>query len=441
VQEILTKIRAANRATLKLSASLCLLLPGVLLLHVLPFEPAVSYAAVFVATSIIFLWMARLLFVSEPTPRFLVVAIAAALLVQLSFLNTNPIGSDDVYRYMWDGKVQASGIDPYRYAPNASELNALHSSLVPSTVNHPDMKTVYFPLGQWVFYGCYRLSNETLWGYKLILLIAQIAAIAGLLLMLKQQGISSKFILLYALCPLPILQFGLDAHVDAVGLPLLIFGLVLYLDGKKMLSYLLFALSISIKPVALLALPILFLRERGGWNKAQVVLVPSVILGGQFLPYVFTSNPFEALFTFARHWTFNGIVFETLNLYFADNQTTRLICATLLTLLLIILYLRRNNLLDTLYYSVLLLLLFSPVVHPWYVTWLTVLLPFARRWSGVVYSASVSLTAYTVVHYKLYGVWEQSAALLALECIPVVILMIMELRKGRSPDARSAQEA
>src|SRR3990172_3492530 len=282
----------------KLSAGAGILLAGLLLIHWLPFSPAITYAVVFVSTSLVFLWFARALHSSEPSKRFILLAIVISLFVQLSFLNLAPIGSDDVYRYMWDGKTQAFGIDPYRYTPNDASLDTLHSPLLPASVNHPDMKTVYCPITQWIFYGSYTLSRESIWGYKVILLIAQIATIAGLFVLLKKLRVSPKYVLLFALCPLPILQFGLDAHIDAVGLPILIFGLALYLDGKKMLSYVLFALSISIKPVALLLLPILFLREKGAREKAKVVLAPAIILAGQFMPYIFSSNPFEALFTF-----------------------------------------------------------------------------------------------------------------------------------------------
>jgi hypothetical protein len=417
---------------MKLSVGAGLLVVGLLLIHWLPFSPAVTYAVVFVSTSLIFLWFARALHLSEPPKWFLPLAVVVALLVQLSFLNLPPIGSDDVYRYMWDGKVQSFGIDPYRYAPNDPALDSLHSSMIPASVNHPDMKSVYFPVTQWLFYAAYSLSQESIWGFKLLLLLAQTATVVALFILLKKLRIPPKYVLLFALCPLPLLQFGLDAHIDAVGLPLLILGLALYLDSRKTFAYVLFALSISIKPVALLLLPVLFLSEKGSREKLKVLLVPSVILAGQFLPYVFSSNPFEALFTFASHWTFNGIIFETLNLYYDNNLTSRLICAALLVVSLLPLYRSKKDILDVLYYSVILLLLFSPVVHPWYVAWLTVLLPFARRWSGIVYSASASLTVYTIVQFKLYGIWEQSALVLALEYLPVIILLILELRDSKN---------
>lgn len=414
--------------SVRFSVALGLLLVGFLSIHWSTSQPVVTYAVTFVFASLVYLFVARQLFTSEPSSRFLSIAFAAALLIRLSFINLSPIGSDDVYRYMWDGKTQHHGVNPYLYSPDAPQLDSLHTQLLPAAVNHPDMKTVYFPFSQWVFYGCYRLSGENIWGYKLVLLVAELATLIGLLFLLKRLNIPAKFVLLYLLCPLPIVQFALDAHIDAVGLSLLIFGLLSYLSGSKTLSYVLFALSISVKPVAVLILPIVFLREKGIWNKTQVAVVPCLVVVGQFLPYVFSCNPFEGLTRFAENWTFNGAVFETLYLYFSDNQKVRLLCAILLCLCLLALYMRKKEPLDAFYFSVLLLLIFSPVVHPWYVSWIAVLLPFARRWSGIVYASFASFTAYTIVNYKLHGNWDQSALILALEYIPVIVLMLMELR-------------
>ncbi|MGA3243506.1 MAG: hypothetical protein ABSE41_02730 [Bacteroidota bacterium] len=417
-----------NSANLRFSAALGLLLIGFLPIHWSPFQPVATYAFVFISTSLVFLFFSWQLFASEPSSRVMWTAIALAFLIRLSFISLSPVGSDDVYRYMWDGRTQSHGVNPYLYSPDAQQLDSLHTQLLPTAVNHPDMKTVYFPFSQWVFYGCYHLSGENIWGYKLVLLVAELATLIGLLLLLRQLKIPTKFVLLYLLCPLPIVQFAVDAHIDAVGLPLLIFGLLAYLRGNKVLSYIFLALSISVKPVAALILPILFLREKGIWDKAKVALVPSIVVAGQFLPYVFSSNPFEGLTRFAENWTFNGVIFESLYLYFSDNQKTRLICAILLCISLLLLYMRKKEPLDAFYFSVLLLLILSPVVHPWYVSWLAVLLPFARRWSGIVYASSISFTVYTIVSYKLHGNWDQSALILALEYIPVLIFMFLELR-------------
>ena len=427
-----TPVKSISRTAI--AAAIGVLFAGILGIHWLPFSPVVSYAIVFVSTSVVYLGIARFLFVTDPPARFVGLAIGLSVLVQASFLNLTPVGSDDVYRYMWDGKVQAAGINPYKYSPHDPGIDSLHSALIPSSVNHPDMKSVYFPLSQWMFNLGYALGGENLWGYKLLLLLSQIAALGILALLVRQLKIPLKYLLLYALCPLVILQFGLDAHIDVVGFPLLLMGLLLYVQSRKAFSYILLALSMSIKPVALLLLPILFVRETGKLEKAKIVGVPALAIGIQFLPYVFSTNPFEGLMTFARHWTFNGIVFETLDFFIQNNQISRLVCAALLVGSLLYVIMLKRNLFETFYLSVLLLLLFSPVVHPWYIAWLTLLLPLMPRASGIFYSASASLTAYTIVQYKLHGVWEQAPLILAIEYFPVVILLVRELRR---PDNRS----
>jgi len=409
-----------------------MLLGGLLLVGWLPFPPVVNYTISLIFASCVYLFLAREIIAFEPGSRLFYTAIGLALLLRLSFLTATPIGSDDIYRYMWDGKLQTLGINPYRYAPNAPELDAFHSQRLPSSVNNPDLKSVYFPLGQWVSFAGYELSGENVWGYKLLLFLAELATLCGLFLLLKRLNLPSRFILLYALCPLPVMQFAFDAHIDGIGLPLLIFGFVSYLGGKKPLSYVLFALSMSIKPVALLLVPILFLREKGAWNKTLTFLVPVAVISAQFLPYALSSNVFDGLLRFAENWTFNGIVFESLYYCIPDNQRARIICAILLSVSVVIVALRKKDLLEAFYLSVLLLLLFSPVVHPWYVSWLVVLVPAVRRWSGIVFAATVSLTMYTVINYRLHGVWEQSAFILALEYLPVLVLLALEIGYPRT---------
>jgi alpha-1,6-mannosyltransferase len=413
----------------KLAIGITLLTVGLFSIHFSIAHPIIIYTIIVIFASAIYLWVTLEIFKSELPKNFIYLAIGITFLLRISFITTTPIGSDDIYRYMWDGKVQVNGISPYVYAPESAELRHLHTELLPSSVNHQDMKTPYLPLSQWIFAACYILSGEAVWGFKLILLLSEVLTIIGLILLLKQLKISDKFVLLYALCPLPIIQFAIDAHIDAVGLPLLIFGLLLYYKDKVLPALLLIGLSISIKPVALVILPILFLDRKSWKDKLEVVAIPLLTVGIQFLPYVFSSNPFEGFLRFTWNWTFNGLIFTPAYLYYGDNQYARQFCAVLLVVSILLLYFSKKNLNDKIYFSVLLLLIFSPVVHPWYVAWLAVLVPFAQRWSGIVFAATVSLTSLTVLDYKMYGVWSQSPIVLIIENLPVVALLMFELWK------------
>jgi hypothetical protein len=73
------------------------------------------------------------------------------------------------------------------------------------------------------------------------------------------------------------------------------------------------------------------------------------------------------------------------------------------------------------------MLIFSPVVHPWYIGWLIILLPVAPRPSGIFYAALGSLTAITIMNYQLYGVWKEYSPALIAEYLPVIVLLVREL--------------
>ncbi len=410
-----------------LLVSLILLAAALLSLHVLPFHPIVSYTAAFISSSVFFLGAAYQLFRKELPDSYVFAAVGIAMIIRFSFIATAPIGSDDLWRYVWDGKVQHSAINPYAYAPDSEALKHLSTANIPSLVNHPEMKTIYFPLSEWIFYVSYTLSGERAWGIKALLLVSEMLSVYGLFLLARLLAIPRRFILLYALCPMLFFEYAIDAHVDGFGLPLLIFSLFFYFDRKKLVSMLLLGLSLSIKPTALVLLPVFFFAEKDWRSRLQIALIPLVTLAVQFAPYFITANPFESLSTFTKNWTFNGFVFNVLNTYIQNNQQTRLLCSIILGLLVLLLSVSKRSLIDKLYFSVLLLLLFSPVVHPWYVGWLAALLPLARRWSGVVYVSTLSLTCFAYVSFQLHGMWKEEPMMWLLEYLPVVILAIMEL--------------
>jgi hypothetical protein len=329
---------------------------------------------------------------------------------------------------MWDGKVQSHGINPYLYAPNDPALSKLHSSLLPAKMNFIDMKTIYFPLSQWLFYAGYSLSGESVWGYKIILFVSEILTFISIYLLITHFKIKSKYILLYVMSPLPIIHFAIDAHLDALGFPLILFSVLFYLKENKILSAVLLGLSLSIKPIGLVLIPVFFLKEIGILNKLKIVLIPLIVFSIQFIPYIISTNPFEAFLIYTRNWIFNGFIFDLLNLYFRDNQTTRMVCGFLLVLSLFPLYFSKKFFIDKIYFGVLLMMLLSPVVHPWYIGWLAILIPLARKWTGIYFAAMSSLTSFTVMNYQLNGIWKEYWIVLILEYIPVIILLLLEMR-------------
>lgn len=386
-----------------------------------------TYTISFISSSAVYLLFAISLLKFDFDIKRLWLLIIIFFLLKILFINTEPIGSDDYYRYIWDGKVQANGINPFLYQPNSVKLNSLHSDLLPDKVSYPYIKTIYFPVAQWIFVLAYKISGENAIGLKLIYLLFEFITLLALYYMLKRYDISLKYILIYATLPLITFQFFIDAHIDIVGTALMIASIAFYFYNKKLFSYLLLGLSVSVKPTGLLLLPLYYQNEIGIREKLKSIIIPIFVFIITFLPYMFTATPLDTLVNYSVNWTFNGMVFNTLSLFINNNYTIRIICGILFLLIFVYLYFIKTDLIKKIYLSLFLLMLFSPVVHPWYLVWFAVLLPVVKSYSGIYFVSIISLTLLTVINFQTTGVWNESGIILLIEYIPLIIIFLYEI--------------
>ena len=392
-------------------------------------QPIVLYSILYIVSSVSFIFVCRIILRRTLTARTILVLILAGVSLRLALIPISPIGSDDYYRYLWDGKVISNGINPYRYSPNDSSLAGLRSQTLPSRINFPDMKTIYPPLAEILFYTSYAISGESFIGLKILLFIFDMGTILGIFLILKKLNVNRQNILIYVLCPLPLFQFFVDGHMDGFGIPLLVFAILSHLNDRKILSYVLVGLSICVKPLALIVIPILFFAEEDLAERLKALSFPLAVCVFAYVPFVFSGAPFQALGTFAQNWTFNGLVFDVLNFFLHDNQRTRIICAFLLLITYTPVVLSRKDIITKIFLSLILLFLFSPVVHPWYLGWLAFLLPVKSKWSGIAFVSLVSLTSFTLITYQLTGIWKEYPTVIVLEYVPVLVFLVIEMRQ------------
>ncbi|MBI3195669.1 MAG: DUF2029 domain-containing protein [Ignavibacteriae bacterium] len=365
---------------------------------------------------------------SIPSSRkFLLALIVFGLVFRVSLIFLKPIASDDIYRYIWDGKVHAHGINPYRYSPDDTALEDLHSAVLPEKINFPHLKTIYPPFAEWVFLLSYQLFNESLVGFKALLLLAECATIFLLLLLLRELKLPQKYIALYLLCPLPVMQFMIDGHVDAIGFPFLLLFILLWLRGKRLHSYIALGISIISKLFPIIFLPVVMNLEKGG-RKLFAGLIPIGILIAAYVPYfLWDGSPLESFGLFSMNWASNGSVFAVIYSLVRNNQTAHIIAATLLVVWLGYMAYSKNPFIEKIYLSVFCFFLFSSTVHPWYVTWLAVILPLNLRWSGIAFVVLVNLAQIPLIEYVATGVWNQPAWMLLLEYLPIMVLFMWEL--------------
>src|SRR5215213_9035293 len=148
----------------------------------------------------------------------LILVIVFAALFRLSIIYTPPYLSDDIYRYIWDGRVQAAGINPYRYIPAAPELAHLRDDAIYPKINRRDYShTIYPPVAQVVFLLTTRISESVVW-MKLTMLIFEMVAIWAIAGLLNLLGRPRQLLLLYAWHPLVIWEFAGSGHCDAIAI-------------------------------------------------------------------------------------------------------------------------------------------------------------------------------------------------------------------------------
>jgi Glycosyltransferase family 87 len=174
--------------------------------------------------------------------------VVGAAVVRLAALSGSPAISDDLYRYSWDGRVQAAETSPYRYPPESAALARLREPwLWPDAagcnrlgrppgctrINRSNVRTIYPPLAQAWFAGVYRVAgiDARHKAWQVAGLATDLAVVALLPLVLAAWGRDRRWTALYALSPFPVVEVVNNGHVD--GLAVLAVVLALLLAARR----------------------------------------------------------------------------------------------------------------------------------------------------------------------------------------------------------------
>jgi alpha-1,6-mannosyltransferase len=143
----------------------------------------------------------------------LILGVAAAM--RIAVLAAPPFLSSDVYRYVWDGRVLAAGINPYRYIPTDPHLAPLRDAVIFPEINRGNYApTIYPPVAQAIFFAATRIS-ESVAAMRIAMVLFEAVAVALLLPLLASAGLPAARIIVYAWHPLPVWEFAGSGHIDA----------------------------------------------------------------------------------------------------------------------------------------------------------------------------------------------------------------------------------
>jgi alpha-1,2-mannosyltransferase len=235
--------------------------------------------------------------------------LAGAVLLQLSALGAGPSSSDDVYRYVWDAKVQLAGIDPYRYPPAAPELDRLRSTaLFPpgrpgcvwklpdgrcSRVNRPEVRTIYPPVAEGVFVLARLASfgrSDSPFPLQVFGALGALAVSVLLLRACRARGDPVWRAALWAWCPVSAVELANNGHIDWLAALLTAAALLAYRArrsrlrfraGRPALAGGLLGAAVATKLYPALVLPALLRRHPG-----RVLAAAAGVLAVGYLPHV-----------------------------------------------------------------------------------------------------------------------------------------------------------
>ena len=410
------------------TALLSLILSGALLellflsLYVFPSGGAsvVGFIVVHTAACVVLgvLWWQRSRLFSPSSGMTRNVILAFAILFRGSLLLHPPVCSEDIYRYLWDGKVLLHGVNPYAYAPDDPRLADLSSPLLPSRLNHASLGTVYPPVAEAFFAVAYGLVGESVLGFKLLFEILDIGSLLLLVRLLRRLGRSEESVILYAWSPLPILYGALDGHVDVIGIPFLILLLANAADHRQVRSAIATACGALVKLHPIIIAP-LYLRTRP-WRRGVAACGVAILLfAAAYLPFAsHIGDELRWLRQFGENWEFNGGIFSVVFALVNDNQKAHTVMNVLLVAWVGWLTLRNADFTEKVFLALLGMMLFSPLVHPWYLLWLAAII--AVRWSPSVFLL-LGLSAFSniiVYRYVTYGEWIDDPWIVALQYVP-----------------------
>ena len=360
--------------------------------------------------------------------RVIVFGLALAGLWHVLFLLMPPGLDDDVHRYLWDGRVQRLGYNPYLVVPSDPAFSGLHTSET-RTLNNPEVPSPY-PPGAELFFRGVTAIHESTFALKLAFVLCDLAIVFVLLDVLRHTRQGEHWVLAYAWHPLLAVEVAGNGHVDILGALLLLVSAAALLRQRRAAAAIFFALSVAVKLLPIVLLPLYWKRIR-----LRDGALAAAVLGLLYVPFLDHGRiPFGSLGTYVQRFRFNDPVFAAL-----ERVTAPVVVAGLAVLagILTAVCIRQRSAegsAGAFAWPMAASLFCAPVVYPWYLLWL---LPFVRSISMlpiIIWTVSIIPTYYVWRLRTLGRPWVLPDWIVLLEygSVAVAAAMIALRRTSRS---------
>jgi hypothetical protein len=238
-----------------------------------------------------------------------------ALIFRFMLLPLLPMLSRDSWRYLWDARVTLHGYSPYVYAPKDKVLEPLRDALIFENMRYRNVPALYPPGAQGIFILSYLLAPNNLFFLKGIFLLFDMLTCGLLVLYLARKQLDMRRVIIYAWCPIPIVEFVIQGHLDATTIMFMVASVLcsssIFRGSRALTGFLLgMATLTKIYPILLL----LVLLRRRDWALpltcfATIFMgyLPFLILGhgqvfGFFFDHANQQSPNAGIIQQVGHW-------------------------------------------------------------------------------------------------------------------------------------------
>ncbi len=333
------------------------------------------------------------------TPRFsrrvVVIGLVLAAGWHIEFLRVPSGADDDIHRYVWDGRLQRLGYNPYLVVPSDPAVKGLHT---PETrnLNNPDLPSPY-PAGAQLFFRAVTAIQESTFALKVAFVVCELAIILVLLDLLRRKQ-AAHLVLAFAWNPLLAVEVAGSGHIDIVGALLLLVSAVALVRRWRATAAVGLGLAIAVKLLPVVLVPLYWKRVR-----IRDAALAAAVVGLLYVPFLNHGRiPIGSLGTYVQSFRFNGPVFAALH---------RVAPPQLLAGLAVLVGLVTATWLrsaapewspDLFAWPMAASLLCAPVVFPWYLLWLLPFLTSASTLLIILWTVSI-IPTYVMWHLRTLG--------------------------------------
>lgn len=327
-------------------------------------------------------------YAAVPHAGMIVFAVAVAARVPL--LLAPPSLSDDVHRYVWEGRVIVHGANPYTHAPSHPALAPLRDDGIHPRINHPELATIYPPLAEAGFALVAALSPTVL-AFKIWVVLHDLALVLALLALLGRERGPPLAAAAWAWNPLVIVEYTGNGHNEPTALLWLAMAWLL-LPRRPALSALALSAAVLVKLAPLVALPFFVAR----WTRRARFTALAVLAPGLLAFWALTRGADSGLGAYWSRWRNNELAFHVLE-RLLGFEPARFAALALVAAAIAWGLWRGLGTFAGSRFALRVATLVAPVVHPWYLGWVLVAEPLRPSAPWLL----LSLTA--VLNYGVFA--------------------------------------